>query len=244
MEGSMSESDAVFESLNLNPQLFINEIINTVDDCFLEAFDFFFQEASTKLNAESTQRSQRLRQGVDCIREKVQSVLDQKLAVWEKYCLYHCFSLPEGFQLPNTLNDESNGNDIVPDATSDHELDAQLESLRKKLAEVGKESEMLSQEIHALERPSSHNARYINEAVQLFEQNSYTELFQEIMATASELRLKMGKLNTNMIEETRKMEAKRIDNNKMDISAIYAAKGLSNTKLEYLQEFVTLMKST
>jgi hypothetical protein len=37
---------------------------------------------------------------------------------------------------------------------------------------------MLSQEIHALERQSSHNARYIKEAVQLFEQNSYTELFQ------------------------------------------------------------------
>ncbi|PNX86970.1 hypothetical protein L195_g043053 [Trifolium pratense] len=34
----------------------------------------------------------------------------------------------------------------------------------------------------------------------------------------------MGKLNTNMIEETGKMEAKRIDNNKLDISAIYAAK--------------------
>ncbi|GAU19005.1 hypothetical protein TSUD_193430 [Trifolium subterraneum] len=246
MEGSMSESDAVFESLNLNPKFFLNEILNTVDDLFLEAFDFFFQEASTKLNTEATQRSQHLRQGVDFIRQKVQSVLDQKLAVWEKYCHYHCFSLPEGFRLPNTLNDESSGNDIVPvpDATSDHELDAQLESLRKKLAEVGKESEMLSQEIHALERQSSHNAQYINEAVKLFEQNSYTELFQEIMATASELRLKMGELNTNMIEETGKMEAKRIDNNKMDTSAIYAAKGLSNTKLEDLQEFVTLMKST
>ncbi|WJX95655.1 hypothetical protein P8452_76946 [Trifolium repens] len=244
MEGSMSESDAVFESLNLNPQLFFNEILNTVDDFFLETFDFFFQEASTKLNTEATQRSQHLRQGVDYIRQKVQSVLDQKLAVWEKYCLYHCFSLPEGFRLPNTLNDESSGNDIVTGATSDQELDAQLELLRKKLAEVGKESEMLSQEIHALERQSSHNARYINEAVQLFEQNSYTELFQEIMATASELRLKMGKLNTNMIEETGKMEAKRIDNNKMDISAIFAAKGLSNTKLEDLQEFATLMKST
>jgi hypothetical protein len=48
------------------------------------------------------------------------------------------------------------------------------------------------------------------------------------MATASELRLKMGKLNTNMIEETGKMEAKRIDNNKMDISAIFAAKGTQN----------------
>ncbi|MCH84914.1 hypothetical protein A2U01_0005752, partial [Trifolium medium] len=93
-------------------------------------------EASTKLNAEVTQRSQHLRQ------------------------------------------DESSGNDIVPGATSDQELDAQLETLRKKLAEVGKESEMLSQEIHALERQSSHNARYINEAVQLFEQNPYNELFQ------------------------------------------------------------------
>jgi len=37
---------------------------------------------------------------------------------------------------------------------------------------------MLNQEIHALESQSSHNARYINEAVQLFKQNSYTELFQ------------------------------------------------------------------
>ncbi|XP_024638659.1 protein MIS12 homolog isoform X2 [Medicago truncatula] len=212
MEGS--ESEAVFESvMNLNPQLFFNEVLNTVDDFFIDTFDFYFQEASTKLNAEATQRSQHLTQGVDCIRQKVQSVLDQKLTVWEKYCLYHCFSLPQGFQLPNTLN-------------------------------VGKESEMLNQEIHALESQSSHNARYINEAVQLFEQNSYTELFQEIMTTASELQLKIGKLTTNKIEGTGKMKAKRIDNNKMDISAIYASKGLSNTKFEDLQEFVTLMKST
>lgn len=42
--------------------------------------------------------------GVDCIRQKVQSVLDQKLAVWEKFCLYHCFSLPEGFHMPNTVS--------------------------------------------------------------------------------------------------------------------------------------------
>ncbi|AES91356.1 putative centromere protein Mis12 [Medicago truncatula] len=243
MEGS--ESEAVFESvMNLNPQLFFNEVLNTVDDFFIDTFDFYFQEASTKLNAEATQRSQHLTQGVDCIRQKVQSVLDQKLTVWEKYCLYHCFSLPQGFQLPNTLNGERSANDINPGSTSDLELDAQLESLRKKLAEVGKESEMLNQEIHALESQSSHNARYINEAVQLFEQNSYTELFQEIMTTASELQLKIGKLTTNKIEGTGKMKAKRIDNNKMDISAIYASKGLSNTKFEDLQEFVTLMKST
>ncbi|XP_012574329.1 protein MIS12 homolog [Cicer arietinum] len=101
---------------------------------------------------------------------------------------------------------------------------------------------MLNQEIGALEAVS-FNAWCINEIVQLFEQNSYPELFQEIMATASELRIKMGKLNTNMIEETAKMKAKRIDSSEMDISALNAAKGLSNTKLEDLQEFVNLMKS-
>lgn len=47
MEGSKieseSESYAIFESLNLNPQLFFNQIFNTVDDFFLEFFDFIFQ---------------------------------------------------------------------------------------------------------------------------------------------------------------------------------------------------------
>ena len=50
----------------------------------------------------------------------------------------------------------------------------------------------------------------------------------EIMTTPSELRMKMGKVDTNMIEETGKMKAKMIDNNKMDISAIYVAKGNQN----------------
>lgn len=45
MEGSMSsESDAIFESvMNLNPQLFFNEVLNTVDDFVLDTFDFYFQ---------------------------------------------------------------------------------------------------------------------------------------------------------------------------------------------------------
>lgn len=41
MEGS--ESEAVFDSLNLNPQLFINEVINTVDDLVDDAFNYFQQ---------------------------------------------------------------------------------------------------------------------------------------------------------------------------------------------------------
>ena len=39
MEGSKGEE--VFDSLNLNPQLFINEALNIVDDLVDDAFDFY-----------------------------------------------------------------------------------------------------------------------------------------------------------------------------------------------------------
>nr|AFK36147.1 unknown [Lotus japonicus] len=198
MEGS--ESEAVLESLNLNPRLYLNEVLNTVDDVVQQAFNFFYQEASTHLNSETTQRSQNLKQGVDRVRQRVQSVLDTQLDVWEKYCLHHCFALPQGFTMPNT--DESSKNDVDPGALFDPDVDAQLDSLRKKLAEVGKESEMLNQEVQALERQTTLNARYINEAVKSYEQNSSHELFQEIMTTASELGMKVKNLNPSLIKDT------------------------------------------
>ncbi|XP_061365204.1 protein MIS12 homolog [Gastrolobium bilobum] len=236
-----SESEAVFDSHNLNPQLFLNEVLNTVDDVVNEAFDFFYQEASTKVNSEGTQRSLDLRKGVDCVRQRVQSVLDKQLVVWEKYCLHHCFAVPQGFRMPNSEKSCENGLNL--DAPFDPDIDAQLDSLREKLTEVGKESEMLNHEIHTLERQSTLSAGYINEAVQLYEQNSLHELFQEIVTTASELGMKMGNLKTRMIEEAEQMKTNRTYSPETDLSAINPAKGLSNVKLDDLQEFVTIMKS-
>ncbi|KAG5027885.1 hypothetical protein JHK87_011399 [Glycine soja] len=234
MEGS--ESEAVFGALYLNPQLFCNEVLNIIDDVLQEAFNFFFQDASRKLNIESTQRSQLLKKVVDCVRQRVQSVLDKKLAAWESYILRHCFALPQGFRVPNT--DDASENALDPGAPFDPDIDAQLDSLRGKLIEVGKESEMLNQEIQALERKSIVNAAgHINEAVQLYEQNSMHEVFQEIVTTASELGTKMGKLNSSMIEETDQTKTKRIYSTQMDPSAINPVKGLSNMKLDDVEEF-------
>lgn len=39
MEGSKSE--AVFDALNVNPQLFVNEILNSVDDIVDDGFKFY-----------------------------------------------------------------------------------------------------------------------------------------------------------------------------------------------------------
>ncbi|XLR31797.1 hypothetical protein S83_059697, partial [Arachis hypogaea] len=59
-------------------------------------------EASTKLNSEgSIQKSKDLKKGVDCVRQRTQSVLDRSLAIWEKYYLLHYFAVPQGFYMPN-----------------------------------------------------------------------------------------------------------------------------------------------
>ena len=33
----------------------------------------------------------------------IQGVLDKRLEMWEKYCLRHCFSVPEGFSMPKSV---------------------------------------------------------------------------------------------------------------------------------------------
>jgi hypothetical protein len=49
MEGSKSE--AVFDSMNLNPQIFINEAINSVEDYVDQAFDFYARFVSLAIVA-------------------------------------------------------------------------------------------------------------------------------------------------------------------------------------------------
>ncbi|RVW17111.1 Protein MIS12-like [Vitis vinifera] len=101
MEGS--ESEAIFESLNLNPQLFINEVLNLVDDLLDGAFDFYQQEASNLLRTDGTDRSGDINKGIGYIRNMIQGVLDKRLEMWEKYCLRHCFAVPEGFLMPKAV---------------------------------------------------------------------------------------------------------------------------------------------
>ncbi|XP_059649633.1 protein MIS12 homolog isoform X2 [Cornus florida] len=179
MEGS--ESEAIFNSLNLNPQLFINEVLNLVDDLVDGAFDFYHQEASTLLKVEGTDRSEDLSKGVNFIQNMIQSVLDKRLEMWEKYFLQHCFSVPQGFSLPKT-NESPGGSSTDRTVLSDPEPDVQLDSLRDKLDLVGKETAELTRELQSLERQSAISNQYagpVNEALQLCERQSVHDMFQD-----------------------------------------------------------------
>ncbi|KFK24281.1 hypothetical protein AALP_AAs47157U000400 [Arabis alpina] len=200
MEGSKSE--AVFDSMNLNPQLFINETFNTIDDIFEEAFDFYTSEASTLVKIHGSDKSIELSNGIERVRGMIQSALDNRLQMWQVFCIHHSFAVPHGFLLPNT--DESSLYDDQ-DGSKDMELDAELDSLRNKLNLVGKRSAELSSELRALERTSfssEQSARLVNEALKVYDESSVDEMFKEMAKMVPELRAGMNKLKTRRKEFT------------------------------------------
>ncbi|TQD85625.1 hypothetical protein C1H46_028799 [Malus baccata] len=262
MEGS--ESEAAFNSLNLNPQLFINDVLNIADDLVDDAFDHFRQQASTSLKIEGTDRAQDLSRGVDIIRKKVQSDLDKKLAVWEQYCLDYVFQVPEGFDpsknvcsfqcidafsyvLIHTPTDEPPVDaSLCQNAIVDTDLDARLDLLRNELTEVSKENAALNREIQALEGQSVSRDRcsaLVNETLQQYDLNSYHENFQEMVKTASELRMKVGKLQNEKMEESKRRKIDWINNAHRDPSVTEIRRGFYGAKLEDLEAFIAHKKN-
>lgn len=44
-----------------------------------------------------------LLKGVIHLRNVIQTALDKRLGMWEKYCLRHCFAVPQGFSLERNV---------------------------------------------------------------------------------------------------------------------------------------------
>ncbi|KAG6411168.1 hypothetical protein SASPL_129245 [Salvia splendens] len=270
-EGSSSE--AIFESLNLSPRLFINEILNVVDDLLDEAFEFFLQEASARLKTEGTDRAAELSKGVSYIRDLIQLTLDQRLQKWEEYCLRFCFSVPEGFLLPEAK--DSHGDDLVDlDALTDTNLDAQLNSLRDRVSSVGKESAELERELRALEMQSlSSNltSGSIDEALHLYKEHDSTHMFQvkvmcklrlcfaydiislfpvhlvlhvQLTTVASEFRSRLGNLKRKMAEETQHHRADKLKVNHDYVLGLPRSKGFFGAAdLKELEEYLDEIKA-
>ncbi|GER45993.1 kinetochore protein [Striga asiatica] len=261
MEDSHSES--IFDSLNLNPQLFINEVLNIVDDLVDVAFNFFLQEASMLLKTEGTDRSAELSKGISYVRSLIQSTLDQRMQKWEEYCLRVCFGVPKGFSLPKSgdysddlylrplvlvsqevcIVMEFSGDDLPElDAFTDAELDEQLNSLRDRLALVGKESAELGRKVCALEGQSfssKQSAESIDEALQSYLKQDATLLFQDLTNMASEFRARLLNLKRKRIEEIQRdregrLRARLVD----DVLRMPRGNGLFVADLEKLQDFL------
>ncbi|XP_072957606.1 protein MIS12 homolog [Typha angustifolia] len=237
MEGS--ESEAAFDALGLNPQLFLNEVLNTVDDMVDGAFGFCLQQAPEIAGGGCSDKAEELAKGVHSLRHLVKAVLDRRMDSWEKYCLRHCFTVPEGFVLPKA-DDSSAENLLVEGGLSDGELDSQLDSLRDKLAALGKESAELQREITLLEKQSKFSSSYdtsVAETLQLFDENSVQEMFQDIGKTMSKLHQKMSEMEN---KRRQNMDHHRVQNI-YDSSKERHDKGFSS-KLEDVEDILNIMR--
>lgn len=238
MEGS--ESEAIFDSFDLKPQLFINEALNRVDELIDGAFDYFQQEALRLLNTEGTDRSEDLKMGTNYVRHTVQTSLDKRLGMWEQYCLHHCFAVPPGFSLPSA-NETSSDDQMDQDDVSDEQVDAQLDLLRRRLTEAGKECAELNQELQALERKSivsNQCVSSVNKALELYDRSSAYDMFQEMLRVASELRRKMEQLKSKQDEESKQDWREKTRDANGDLPELKFSKGLTSMKLDNLQEFI------
>ncbi|WZY88548.1 hypothetical protein YC2023_045283 [Brassica napus] len=230
MEGSKGQ--AVFDSMNLNPQLFINETLNTVEDIVGEAFDFYTLEASNLLKIDDN-RSLELAKGIDRVRGMIQSVLEDRLRMWETYCVRYTFAVPEDFVLPESLQD---GQNIQP-LPNDQELDAELDSLRRKLHSERNRSVELNSELQALERRSVSNeqsAILVNEVSKLFDESSVNDMFKEMTKVASELRAGINNLKTRRMKAA---DGATVQNNGNDFWAT-----APDAKIEELGKFLAELK--
>ncbi|KAI3777489.1 hypothetical protein L1987_47289 [Smallanthus sonchifolius] len=239
-----SESEAIFDSLNLNPQLFVNSALNIVDELIDSAFSHLHQEASSQLKVEGSDRAEDLTKGLNYIRNMIQSAMDKRLTMWEKYCFLRVFVVPEGFSLPK--DDEASEGDMMDvEAVGDPDPDAQLDSLRTKLVMAEQESVKLKREIQALERQSvisNHQAASVNELMKLSEQISEDDAFKELQKLATELRAETKKLQTKRAHDIRRARLERLCLWNGDLLRIIGGNGLSNAQPEEIEGFLAGMK--
>lgn len=202
MEGD-DETSAVEAVLGLSPQIFINEVLNMVDDVRFQAFEYCLQEGAPAAvsAATATNKAEELKRGGNAICNLVTDVLNKRMSNWEMYCLRKCLTVPEGFVAPE--DDNSSAMVLHKDGNSDSQLDAELNFLRKKLADANTESEELQREVTSLEGQATYKSNLnssITEVLKLYEDKSVEENIQAIAIATPKLHQKMKVMKRKKVE--------------------------------------------
>lgn len=235
-----SKGEAAFGALGMNPQFLINDILNMIDDGVDAAFDLYHQQAAKIIGSGGDGRSmasEDLARGISSLRCLVETELDKQLSIWERYCLLHCFSVPEEFVLPK--NHSSSENCVMHPKLPDEQLNLQLDTLRMKLAEAEKKHSELQSEIYSLEKQTRYDAAIV-ETVQLFEQNSVSQIFKDIEEAASKLQKKMQEAMASMKDDA---ERGGLINISMLKEGIRKEDEALFTRLEEIQDVVKLLNT-
>ncbi|XP_042389384.1 protein MIS12 homolog [Zingiber officinale] len=233
MEGS--ESDVVFGAFDVNPQLFLNEVLNAVDGKSDSAFDLCLQQA-TEIVRSGADQSEELVRGVSSLQYLMKGVLDKRMSMWEKYCLQTCFSVPDGFVLPNSKESVVT---LLRECCPDDELDSEIYSLRNKLAAAGREFNGLGREMSLLEQKSTASKNFnatVAEVQHMLEEPSVHQMFQELAETASKLQKKVAEMHRERSNNMKMPSFSSQENHMVPYKGLPA-------KIEDIQEIVSILNT-
>uniref|UniRef100_A0A0D9VIE7 Protein MIS12 homolog n=1 Tax=Leersia perrieri TaxID=77586 RepID=A0A0D9VIE7_9ORYZ len=261
-------AEAEEAALGLNVPLFVDSILYMVDDLRHGAFEYcvqlgsgipppihrirfpnfppflaarlFWEGAPQAIGAATaTQKAEELERGVIGILNLVKDVLDTRMSNWEKYCFRHCFAIPEGFLMREDEN--SSAKEVLIDGNSDSDLDAELDSLRKKLEDANNESEELQREISSLERQTECQRNLdssMAELLKLFESKSFQGNFEDLVKAIPLFHQKIKGMK-------RKITGSTLDKNVWHLNGLGDHKRLASgfsAGNEDIQELVNVLK--
>lgn len=192
-DGDESAAGAAEAALGLNPQLFVDEVHGIISDISAGAFEYCVQAAAAPGvvgAARAAEKATDLQRGLNAIHHVVKDRLDKRMANWEKFCLLHCFDIPEGFVAAE--DDNPCAKESQKDETSD--LDLELDSLRRKLERANMESQNLEREMSSLERQRELDSS-VSEIQKLFEDKSVQENFEGLVKAIPVLQQKIIDVN-------------------------------------------------
>eukprot|EP00252_Welwitschia_mirabilis_P010862 TRINITY_DN2445_c0_g1_i7.p1 TRINITY_DN2445_c0_g1~~TRINITY_DN2445_c0_g1_i7.p1 ORF type:complete len:147 (+),score=25.93 TRINITY_DN2445_c0_g1_i7:343-783(+) len=98
---SKRQKEGVPQSLDFEPQLFVNDVLNAVDECIEEGFEYFERQALNCLPKGSQVSKEIISKAVNDLHGFVQKKADKRLSVWKRFCLEYCFKVPDEAAFPN-----------------------------------------------------------------------------------------------------------------------------------------------
>eukprot|EP00252_Welwitschia_mirabilis_P010857 TRINITY_DN2445_c0_g1_i1.p1 TRINITY_DN2445_c0_g1~~TRINITY_DN2445_c0_g1_i1.p1 ORF type:complete len:264 (+),score=70.49 TRINITY_DN2445_c0_g1_i1:229-1020(+) len=243
---SKRQKEGVPQSLDFEPQLFVNDVLNAVDECIEEGFEYFERQALNCLPKGSQVSKEIISKAVNDLHGFVQKKADKRLSVWERFCLEYCFKVADEAAFPNCTNTKLCGTEILHKVEhSDEELDSRLKSLHKQLEIAQNESIDLHNEVWMLERQREKRTKVVKalaEALGPLEDSSAADIHQEIVRTVSEIYERIDDLVAERRQNVEASRLQRMMHPIIDYGDIEHTKGF-HSSFEDLQHFAKIIKA-
>lgn len=121
---------------HFDPEAFIADVVNSVNDLIVGGFDSFEEFAAESLNLQHEEARSALQNGVDKIYNKVKDNIDEHLSLWESSCRQHYFNVTSDAEVLNTSDNKADDQGRPRESAGIEELQEQDELLNKELCSL------------------------------------------------------------------------------------------------------------